>query len=360
VHKDKVGVDVFAMEHFGPFEQELPSCRIVSSDILIGALIGRFCDLNILMKVLGFVLKLFRRILDVFGFSLTELLFRIVATYKFSGIYEEVIAFSEGVPTLFVSYVKTKKRIAWVRCDYERYLELNGHPDEEEVYRSFDAILCVSEYTKNVFCKVYPSLAGITFAIYNFIDEKEILSMASAEMADDRFSNENFTILSVGRIDSVKRFSTIPEIVRTLLDRGCRLKWYILGENEDIFEFDKLLRNIEVYDVRNFVVPLGSKTNPYPYFLRSNLLVCLSTSEACPNVVLEAKILGIPVVCSGFGSASEFVLNGYDGYIAPIEEICDKIEILIKDEEQYNRIRNNISDYKYGNDRILSQLLSIL
>jgi len=355
-----VNVDVFAMEHVGPFEHELPSCNILCSNILIEALIGRFCDLKGKMKVLGFVVKLCRKILDLFGFDLVRWIFSFEARSNFSGIYDEVIAFSEGAPTLFVSYVETVKRIAWVQCDYQRYLRLNGNPDEEKVYKLFDAIICVSEYTCHVFCSVYPSVAPVTHAIHNIIDLNEIYKLARIDMNDREFSNEVFTILSVGRIDSVKRFSRIPEVARMLWDRGCRFRWYILGNKEDTMEFDLLLRNIERYSVSEFVVPLGGRTNPYPYFLRSNLVVCLSTSEACPNAVLEAKILQIPVVCSDFGSASEFVLDGYDGYIVPIERLCEKIEIMIKNQELYNQIKGNLLHYQYGNDIVLSQLVDVL
>ena len=56
------------------------------------------------------------------------------------------------------------------------------------------------------------------------------------------------------------------------------------------------MQAISDHSVENEVICLGNKTNPYPYFKVADLLVSTSSSEACPMIFNEAKILNLPVM----------------------------------------------------------------
>jgi len=205
-----------------------------------------------------------------------------------------------------------------------------------------------------------PFMAKKTHAICNVIDTSFILDASKENIDDARFDDDKYIILSIGRIDTVKRFSQIPEIARSLLDRNCKFRWYVLGGIDQFDEYLKFKENMKRFDTGYSVIWLGEKNNPYPYIAHSNLLVSLSSSEACPNVINEAKILHIPVVCADFGSASEFVEDGIEGYIVPLEQIADRIEKLIKNKEEYDRIKKNLSKFSYSNEKALAQIQMIL
>ena|GEM_PF-7133817 len=84
--------------------------------------------------------------------------------------------------------------------------------------------------------------------------------------------------------------------------------------------------------------------NPYSYISQADLIVNTSISEAAPNVINEALILHVPVICTNFGSAKEYVDNDKNGYIVPIEKIAEKVELLIKNISEYNRIKKRSYD----------------
>jgi glycosyltransferase involved in cell wall biosynthesis len=172
---------------------------------------------------------------------------------------------------------------------------------------------------------------------------------------DSNFNFNGFRIVSIGRIDPVKRFSLIPEIVNNLKKRKLNFRWFIIGEGKGK-EKELLIDNIFKYSVQNELLLLGEKNNPYPYIKQSDLLVSTSKSEACPNVINEAKILGTPIVAADFGSVYEFIEDNVNGLISPIETIADKIEQMITNDTLYNRIKNNISHFKYDNEEILNVL----
>jgi len=94
--------------------------------------------------------------------------------------------------------------------------------------------------------------------------------MSLEKINDSKYTNHAFTIISVGRIDPVKRFCLIPQIAKQLLAKGCHFKWYILGSNDCSGEFKLLRNNIEKCGINDTVIWLGNKNNPYPYFAQSN------------------------------------------------------------------------------------------
>lgn len=102
------------------------------------------------------------------------------------------------------------------------------------------------------------------------------------------------------------------------------------------------------------------KTNPHYYIKNADLLVSLSSSEACPRVINEAKILHIPVVCTDFDTAYEYIDNMVNGIISPLNEIHQSILQMIQDRDLYYKITNNISDFHFDNDEIMKIIYEIL
>jgi len=360
IDHEKYSVDVFAMDHFGPYSNQLPNCILLKPNKLIDPLIACFDDTKGMARIRSLSMKIIRNLLQTTGFNLTNYLFKRKANQFSKGNYDAVIAFSEGAPTYLVYHVKNNNKIAWIRCDYGSYLKYNNCPNEAAIYASYDSVVCVSEFTKEVFCKYISSLSDRVYSIHNIVDAHFMQHAADERISDPRFTNDQFNIISIGRIDQVKRFSKIPQIVRLLIDRGCQFKWYLIGDGSQSTELTEFKNNIKKFNVANSFFWLGAKDNPYPYIAQSDLLVTTSSSEACPNVINEAKILHIPVVCTNFGSAPEFIEDGVNGYIAPIEQLADKIELLIKDKQEYNKIKKNLAEFIYDNEQILKRLYRIL
>lgn len=357
---NKYKIEVFGMEHFGPYLTLLPNCSILAKDTWIDALIAKFKDTKGIDRLRSLLIKILRNIFQIFNVNLTTYLFKRKAKEFSTKNYDSVIAFSEGVPTLFVSYINNNNKIAWIRCNYSSYLKYNNYPDEQTIYKSFKSVVCVSEYTKQEFIKHIPAMEKNTYRIHNVLDTTSIIEASKANITDSRFTTNQFNILSIGRIDPVKRFSKIPELAKSLIDKKCQFKWYIIGGISQSTEYYEFIENIKRFDTDNFLIWLGEKNNPYPYLAQSDLVVSTSSSEACPNVINEAKILHIPVVCTNFGSATEFIENGVNGYIVPIEQMVDKIELLIKNKDEYNRIKENSSHSVYENEEILKRVEKIL
>ena len=358
IDKKNIAIDVFALEHYGPYKNNLPNCKILKSHFWINSLIGSFNETRGIIKIFSLFIKVAGKFFGLFKIDIASCLFKWHADKLSNLNYDVAIAFSEGVPTRFVSFMSTSKKIAWVRCDYSRYLKLNNFPDESKTYLTFNRVICVSEFTRNEFCKHVPELNNKTHALHNVINTTFIKTQAEKNNAEP-IEEKSFIILSIGRIDRVKRFSKIPEIIRILINNNCDIKWYLIGPSDGTAEHQNLEKNIKKYKVEEHIKWLGPKENPYPYMAKCDLVVTTSISEAAPNVINEAKILNKPIVCTNFGSASEFIQDGHNGFIVPIEKVADKIELLIKDKQLYKKIEANLSDFEYNNEKILKQFFDI-
>lgn len=270
--------------------------------------------------------------------------------------FDTVVACEEGFTTAFVSHISCANRVAWVRCDYKRYFEMR-HKRKELFYNNYNHIVCVAEQTCKNFVEIYPSLKERAVCIYNPQDSQLILSQADIDDCDVRFRNDGIVILSMGRLSKVKRFTEIPSIARKLCDKGFCFKWYIVGDGE---EKESIAEAIEKKDVNQWVIMLGAKSNPHYYIKRANLYVCLSSSEACPRVINEAKILGTPVVSTDFPTVYEYLEDGINGCISSLDHVADAIAELLTNEKKYNGIKRTISAFQFDNSEILNSINKIL
>lgn len=313
---------------------------------------------NILLKTLC----AFIRVLAHNRWIKTQLLristFGVIPKNKF----DIVIASQEGICTEFVSLIKGKgisKKIAWVRCDYGRYVK-DLERDEKKIYDLFQDIVCVSDITKHKFCQVYPDFLNKCSAINNPQSSEFIESQSKLNDEDPRFIKDSvFTILSIGRYDPVKRFDRIPKIASTLISKGLNFRWYIIGGGSSNVEL-AVREAIKKECVEDVVIQLGIKTNPHYYIKNVNLLVSLSLSEACPRVINEAKILGTPVVCANFDTAFEYILNNENGLIGSIDDIGSLISQVMQDRNMYQYFIDNIATFSFDNDNLMKKIYKVL
>lgn len=269
---------------------------------------------------------------------------------------DTIIAEQENFTTQLVSFAKCDNKVAWIRCDYKRYFE-DRQFKKEGFYQEFNSIVCVADQACTNFKAIYPEYVAKTYCIPNPQDSELISIRANIGENEPRFIKNGKTLVSIGRFDVIKRFDQIAPIARKLVDGGLKFRWYLIGDGEERKKVSEAIRN---YDMEEYVVMLGVKTNPYYYLKNADLFVCLSASEACPRVVNEAKILHTPTISTDFPTIYEFIENGVSGIIAPLEDIPAAILRLFDDAALYNRIKDNISSFSFDNTTLLNEIKRIL
>lgn len=271
--------------------------------------------------------------------------------------FDTIIAEQEGVTTRLVSYSGLQNKVAWVRCDYNRRIK-EYQLERESFYDRFNSIVCVSKTTFRVFKDIFPEYASKTVCIPNPQDGSLMRKSSDMVEQEPRFKTDDTTLVSVGRLDAIKRFDQIAPIARQLKEQGLRFHWYLIGDGA---ERERIEESIAEYGVEKEVIMLGVKANPYYYIKRADALVCLSRSEACPRVVNEAKILHTLTLSTPFPTIYEFIDDGENGIITPLEQMPESILRLFSNNDGLReRIKANISRFTFDNSALIDAVKCIL
>lgn len=357
IDTSRYDVNVFGMVPDGMFSSLYKNCHILPRHLLLSALMARYAQQKGAMRLLTMFVKVLNNVTKGF---FGDIIKKNAAKFLMKQEYDTVVAFSEGAPTAFVRLMNHPNSVAWIHCDYSSYRQMMEGVDERIVYSYYKHIVCVAEYPRQSFLSFYPEFASRTTAIYNVLDVDMMKRMAKDKITEI-VPNDVFLIVSVGRLDPVKRLSIVPAIAKKVTDAGCLFKWFIIGpKGGTLEEYDQLMSSMSDLGVNEDVIYLGEKENPYVYIARADLLVNTSISEACPYVINEAKILHTPVVCTDFGSASEFVDDGVNGFITPIETMADTVINYINDVGLQGRIKRNLNEFMYDNDALLKQVYEVI
>lgn len=356
IDRERCEIDVFPITNSGPNYDSVAQFAHIIGERIDGKETDTYSFKETAYRSAFKIVKSFKKLLCGFGYDPSLLFFRKVVKKLQKNKYEEVIAFQEGQATRFVGLFSGVRKVAWVRCDYSKIGEDVINTDiKEETYSKIDRIICVSDYTRSMFIKTITSVGHKTIAIHNLISIKTIVNKGGLVPDDVSFDNcLSLRFVSIGRLAPVKQFSLIPEIAYSLKKKGLDFCWFIIGGDDSDKELIEL--NIEKYDVADCVKLLGNKNNPYPYIKKADALVCTSLSEACPNVLNEAKILGTPIVSTQFGSVGEMMTDGVEGLVTSIEKMDEAIFRLFEEEGLYKKIKANLSNYRYDNNLILEKL----
>lgn len=110
------------------------------------------------------------------------------------------------------------------------------------------------------------------------------------------------------------------------------------------------------------VILLGSKANPYPYIDACDVYAQPSLYEGKAIAVIEAQILGKPVVITDFATAKSQLKDGFDGIIVPLENraCAEGIASLLFDGELMLMLSENSMSTDYGNASEVEKIYSFI
>jgi N-acetylgalactosamine-N,N'-diacetylbacillosaminyl-diphospho-undecaprenol 4-alpha-N-acetylgalactosaminyltransferase len=241
------------------------------------------------------------------------------------------------------------------------------------LYKYADLVIFKAEKMKEEFLKIFPKINQYK-VINNPYNIQKVQKLAQEEVHDFNFDANKKYIITVGRLTSQKRHSTLIEAL-VHLDENIEL--IIIGEGE--LE-EKLQETIKQNSVQNRVHLLGKKVNPFKYIKHSNIFVLASQSEGFPNVLVEAMICNTPVISTDCISGPREILApnteinfqlkegielARNGILYPIDDqqsLIKAINILLNDKEQQQTYRQNglEKSSEYTLEKIIEQYKEIL
>lgn len=199
--------------------------------------------------------------------------------------------------------------------------------------------------------------------IYSPTNLKELIKMSKAYKPKGiLYDRSKIRILSASRFTKRKDLITLLNAFNVIHSKYQNLQLLLIGYGPELQEIKEY---IDRYNLKKKVFLILYKDNPYPYFLISNLYVMPSLYEGCPNSIIEATALNLPVISSNCNSGpKEILLNGRGGYFFEKRnyiQLANKIELFIKNKKVFlnkmNIAKRNI--FRFNEKKILKDFMKI-
>lgn len=232
---------------------------------------------------------------------------------------------------------------------------------DEIGYRKADKIIAVSGAVEQKLREFRPKYANKMTTIHNLTDVEGIRAKGE-EPVPEEFLADKFNIVSCGRVSHEKGMDLAVEACAELVAMGHEnIHWWIVGGGP---AEDEVRAKIAELHMEDYVTMLGMKGNPYPYIKQADLYVQPSRFEGYPMTILEALILGQPVVSTNNTGAQEILQNGVTGVLCEIsaQSIAEQVHELLGNAEILEKLRENIAerDMDAENQQMLTLLDELL
>jgi glycosyltransferase involved in cell wall biosynthesis len=167
-------------------------------------------------------------------------------------------------------------------------------------YKRLHCIICQSQYMQQDLIGNYGIQKEKTAVINNAVEEEYLVNI---EPQKNKF-------IAVARLSEEKG---IDRLIRALSNLSISFSCYIIGEGDKRNDLQNLINNLHL---QNKVLLHGQKNKPYAGMEDAGLFLMSSHYEGFPNTLLEAGMLGLPVVAFKVpGGISEIITDSKNGFL---------------------------------------------
>lgn len=205
-----------------------------------------------------------------------------------------------------------------------------------------DRYVCVSEATRHAIYGAGLAPLKDIFVVHNAIDVEDV-----EKSEHDAKRSKPFKILISGGFLPSKGLHLAVKIAQRLIEEKVDFQITITGiiykaEYSQLY-YEKIKNRIETNHLEDYIKLVVNHNDVREYFEWCDVLVHPSDTEGLPRVVMEAMALKKPVIANAVGGVTDYILNGYTGFITNynnVEEYVDNIIKLYSDRVLYGEISN--------------------
>lgn len=146
--------------------------------------------------------------------------------------------------------------------------------------------------------------------------------------------------LFVGRLVEQKNVPLLIRAMKLVVDERVALKLKITGDGPLRAEIEALIQSLRL---GTHIEMLGERSDTPDLMAAADFVVSPSLREGLSNVILEAMMMGRPVVASAVGGSVELVEAGVTGTLFPSGDarvLADAMMVLTKDQAMRERYGN--------------------
>lgn len=278
----------------------------------------------------------FRRLI----WHMLNILLKALETHLYSGYIKEQLK-TESFDTAVI-YSDRTAEIAVKAINSKKFLMFYHHGamrkeyHDRYGYEKSEKIIAVSDNISKKLKTYRKKYANKIIAINNVVDIDSVIEKSQEPIEDALFSENNFNIVSCGRLAKEKGFDLAVEACRLLVENNHKnINWIFVGDGP---QKESIEKQIALYRLENHVKLIGMKKNPYPYIAKADLFVQPSRVEAFGLTIAEAMVLGVPVLSTQTDGAKEIFAVKDNGLLCNIsgEDIFKGIQKLKNERQKYS------------------------
>jgi N-acetylgalactosamine-N,N'-diacetylbacillosaminyl-diphospho-undecaprenol 4-alpha-N-acetylgalactosaminyltransferase len=147
--------------------------------------------------------------------------------------------------------------------------------------------------------------------VYNPLN-KEKIKMQKKELVDPKILTlikDKRVFITTGRLVWQKHHEVILEALAGLKNKD--RVYLIIGNGPERKKLEELAHQL---NIKQQVLFLGQQSNVFKYLAIADLFLYASEVEGFPNVLLEAREMGVPIITSDFKSGAKEVILGEKEY----------------------------------------------
>ncbi len=363
------------MLHQGGFERVcITTARLLKPYYDVSIVI--FDDADIAFDIRGLsIINIHLGVRDGKLAKITNLMRRAVRVRKLKQRMKPVIAYSFG-PSANMVNALSKTSLTRVFLGLRGYQDVADDPKMKLYVRKADRIICCSKEIEAIVQEKYGYLQTAT--LYNPYDTEGITELSKEKVTDLPWKMEDEDrpriLIGVGRDDPVKGFWHLIKAFYLVQKEIPQMRLIIMGDGT--FEQAKSL--VSELQLEQKVYFPGVRKNPYKYLAASEMFLLSSYTEGFPNVLVEAMILGRPLISTDCRTGPAEILDhgkygilvpdmgdteDYSGDTISEKETCfaEKIVEVLKDSERQKELseleRKRAGEFDY--DSYVDNLLKL-
>ena len=211
-----------------------------------------------------------------------------------------------------------------------------------------DSIITISNFTKNEIIRNFPD------SNVHIVNLPIRLKPRESTLIPNR-KKRNLSLLTVSRLsqeDSYKGHDITIRAVANLKKSGIQVQYNIVGNGDDRFRLEELVRSLNVADVVKFH-GFVDEQNLSKFYENADIFIMVSnvvrrstqiwSGEGLGLVYLDAASYSIPIIAGEEGGQTDCVIDEYNGVLIPsdVNKIEEAILTLIEDPILMSKMGNN-------------------
>lgn len=191
---------------------------------------------------------------------------------------------------------------------------------QKKAFNSANGIIFISNYAKQTIQSYLNKSINNYPIIHHGVNQKFFKAPANQKPITE-YTRDPFQIVYISPITFYKHQIQLVKAVKKLFKEGYNINLTLIGGEQKGYsdKFNQEIKSDKTYTkCVNYIGKVPYETVE-EYYKNSNAFIFASTCENMPNILIEAMLSGLPILCSNYQPMPEFLGSDHPFYFDPTD-----------------------------------------